>query len=192
LIEIDYSGTISVFGNGKASTGNKAMTTSRNIILVLCVFLLAMSAAIAGTTTPKEIKVISSAGGPDPVGDVIVTWEGGRHERLTHGAHAEQAKLGPDDLIGWAWSKERYKNLWVNEHLRVQRGKHLLFEIKSGKPFIEDWAFAKEGVVVKSRAMHGPALIELFSLSDGKQIENITKAFGPEVPLWAKPFADSD
>jgi len=43
------------------------MTTSRNTILVLCVFLLAMSAAIAGTTTPKEIKVVSSAGGPDPV-----------------------------------------------------------------------------------------------------------------------------
>jgi hypothetical protein len=119
-----------MFGNGKASTGNKAMTTSRNIILVLYVFLLAMSAAIAGTTTPKEIKVISSAGGPDPVGDVIVTWEGGRHERLTHGAHVEQAKLGPDDLIGWAWSKERYKKLWVNEHLRVCPPSALMRQIR--------------------------------------------------------------
>ena len=66
--------------------------------------------------------------------------------------------------VDWTWAKERCKNLWVNKHLRVQRGKHLLFEAKSGKPFIEDWAFAEEGVVVKSRAMHGPAWLELFSL----------------------------
>jgi len=124
------------------------------------------------------------------VGDVVITWDGGRRERLTRGAHAEQAKLGPGGLIGWTWAKERYQELWVNEHLRVQRGKHLLFEVKSGKPFIEDWAFVTEGVMVKSRATHGPAWIELFSLSTGKQIELITKAYTDDLPPWAKPFAD--
>ena len=92
--------------------------------------------------------------------------------------------------VDWTWAKERYQELWVNEQLRVQRGKHLLFEVKSGKPFIEDWAFATEGVVVKSRATHGLAWIELFSLSTGKQIQLIKKAYTDDLPLWAKPFAD--
>jgi hypothetical protein len=40
----------------------------------------------------------------------------------------------PDGLIGWTWARERYQTLWVNEHLRVQRGKQMLFEVKSSKP----------------------------------------------------------
>jgi hypothetical protein len=155
------------------------MRALRYGVSVLCAGLLAIGVAFGDATTAKDIKVIPSGGKSDAPGDVVVTWEGGRSERLTKGAHVEQAKLGPDGLIGWVWSKER-----------VQRGKQLAFEIKSGKPFIEDWAFAKEGIVVKSRAMHGPALIELFSLTDGKTIETITKAFGPDLPAWAKPFND--
>jgi hypothetical protein len=165
------------------------MMIPRILRSVLCASLLGMSAA-AGGPTATRIEVIAPASGAEEVGDVTVTWDDGRREQLTRGAHAEQAKLGPDGLIGWTWSKERYQELWVNEHLRVQRGKQVLFEVKSGKPFIEDWAFAAEGLVVKSRAMHGPALIELFSLATGKPIEVITKAYGDDLPAWAKPFAD--
>jgi len=158
------------------------------LALALCA-LLGMS-ALAGAATASKIKIIAPAGKSDPVGDVSVTWDDGRSERLTRGAHAERPKLGRDNLIGWVWSKERYKNVWVAEHLRVQRGKKLLFEVKSGKPFIEDWGFIAEGLVVKSRAMHGPALIELFSLGDGKPIKVIDKAYGDDLPAWAKPYAD--
>lgn len=159
------------------------------LALSLSAALFSMSAA-AGDTTASKIEVIAPAGGSAEVGDVSVTWADGRRERLTRGAHAEQAKLGPDGLIGWTWAKERYTNLWVNEHLRVQRGKQLLFELKSGKPFIEDWAFITEGLVVKSRATHGPAWIELFSLSTGKQTQIIKEAYGDDLPAWAKPYAD--
>jgi hypothetical protein len=44
--------------------------------------------------------------------------------------------------------------------------------------------------VVKSRAAHGPALIELFSFDKDEQIERIDKAFGYDLPDWAKPFSD--
>lgn len=76
------------------------------------------------------------------------------------------------------------------EHLRVQRGKQMLIEVKSGKPFIEGWTFAPEGLVVKSRGAHGPALIELSSLDKGERIGVIGKAFGDDLLDWAKPFSD--
>jgi hypothetical protein len=163
------------------------------LAFVLCASLFGVSATAKAATATK-IEVVAPAGASEDVGDVFVTWDDGQRERLTRGAHAEQAKVGPDGLIGWAWSKERYNdrgtNLWVNEHLRVQRGKQLLFDVKSGKPFIEDWAFIPEGLVVKSRATHGPAWVELFSLSDGKRTTIIEKAFGDGLPAWAKPYAD--
>jgi len=160
-------------------------------LLSLCAFLL-MGAAASGTS-PTKIEVISKAGeakeANNIVSDVVVTWDDGRREQLTHGAHAELAKLGPDGLVGWTWANKRYQKMWITEHLRVQRGKQLLFEIKSDKPFIEDWTFAPEGLVVKSRAAHGPAAIELFSLETGKQIQ-LVKAYADDLPPWAKPFGE--
>jgi hypothetical protein len=162
----------------------------RPLLWGLCICLVGTGAA-ARTSTPMSVEVVAPPGASDDEsGDVFVTWDDGRRERLTHGAHAQQAKLGPEGLIGWTWAKERYKDLWVNEHLRVQHGKQMLFEVKSGKPFIEDWTFAPEGLVVKSRAAHGPALIERFSLDTGERTEVIDKAFGDDLPDWAKPFSD--
>ncbi len=172
---------------------SKLMIPRPLLALALCASLFSTSAAAADPTASK-IEVVAPAGSSEEVGDVFVTWNDGKREQLTRGAHAEQPKLGPDGLIGWAWSKERYNDrgtqLWVNEHLRVQRGKQLLFDVKSSKPFIEDWAFIPEGLVVKSRATHGPAWVELFSLSDGKRITLIEKAFGDGLPAWAKPYSD--
>ena len=168
------------------------MIPRRLLLLVLCASLLSMSAAANGTTATK-IEVIPPGGGSKDanhvVGDVVVTWDDGRREQLTRGVHAERAKLGPDGLIGWTWAKERYQKMGVTEHLRVQRGEQLLFEVKSVKPFIEDWTFAAEGLVVKSRAAHGPASIELFALKTGKQIQLIN-AYDDAPPTWAKPFAE--
>jgi hypothetical protein len=141
----------------------------------------------------KDGKDAESDDVDNAVGDIAVTWGDGRREQLTHGVHAEQAKMGPDGLIGWTWGKERYRKSWINEHLRVQRGKRLLFEVKPEMHFIEDWAFAPEGLIVKSRMAHGPARIELFSLSNGKRIKLIEKAYeddGDNLPSWARPFAD--
>ena len=163
----------------------------------------------ASRTTPIKIEVIpprarskdirsaigESEDVDDVVGDVVVTWGDGRRERLTRSVHAKLAKLGPDGLIGWTWGKDRYRDSWINEHLRVQRGKQFLFEVKPAMRFIQDWAFAPEGLVVKSRMAHGAARIELFSLNKGKRIQLIEKAYEDDgndehLPPWAKPFAD--
>ena len=164
------------------------MLIPRSLLAVVLCLLLGMSSA-AHAATASKVEIIP-ANKSDEAGDVSVTWDDGKSERLTKGAHAEQPKLGPDGLIGWVWSKERHKDLWISEHLRVQRGKQQLFDVKSGKPFIEDWGFIPEGVAVKSRAMHGPALIELFSVTDGKRIKVIEKAYGDDLPAWAKPYND--
>jgi hypothetical protein len=81
--------------------------------------------------------------------------------------------------------------MWVNDHLRVQRGEALAIEVSSDRPFIEAWGFAPEGVVVKSRATHGPATIELYSLADGRRLESVD-AWRPDPPSWAAPFAEGE
>jgi hypothetical protein len=159
--------------------------------------------SVGGGAIPTKIEVIPPGGIPknietaepdETVGDIFITWDDGRREQLTHGAHADDAKLGPDGLIGWTWGNERYRDSWVMGYLRVQRGKQRLFDGKPVMAFIQDWTFAPEGLVVKSRMAHGPARIELFSLSTGKRLQLIEKAYhdgdDKHLPPWAKPFAD--
>lgn len=152
----------------------------------------AMKVEIIPSGRRKKVEVDASE---ELVGDILVRWGDGRSERLTYGAHGELAKVGPGGLIGWTWAKERFIDSWVNTHLRIQRKKRFLFEIKAAMAFIEEWAFTSEGLVVKSRGRHGPARIELFSLSTGRRLQLIEKAYedddgGEHLPVWAKPFAD--
>jgi hypothetical protein len=158
---------------------------SRTFLIVVAGILLLCASTATNAQTATKVEVV----GPEEVGDVYVTWDNRKREALTSGAHAEMARLGPGGLIAWTWSKVRYQGLWVNEHIRVQKGKKLLFEAKSAKPFIEDFDFIKEGLVAKSRAMHGPAAIELYSLTDGKLIAT-NRAYGDDLPAWAKPYAE--
>ena len=149
--------------------------------------MLQRAAAASGATAIK-IEVAAAgdlySDGEHPISDVIVTWDNGRREQLTHGVHAEQAKLGPDGLMGWAVG-----NRFIDV-LHVQRGRQFLFEIVSAKRFIEDWAFAPDGLVVKSRMAHGPASIELFSLDKAKRIQLVETPYKDQLPSWAKPLAD--
>src|SRR5215471_3148489 len=144
---------------------------------------------------PGGMRKNSETGDPDStVGDVFITWADGRREQLTRGAHADDAKLGPDGLFGWIWGTERYRDGWKLGHLRIQRGKERLYDVKSEYAIIEDWTFAPEGLIVKSRGPHGPARIELFALSTGQRLQLIEKAYregdDAHLPPWAKPFAD--
>jgi hypothetical protein len=62
---------------------------------------------------------------------------------------------------------------------------------RAAKPFIEEWAFSDDGrhAVVKSRAAHGPATIELFALHNGPAEASVT-AFEENLPDWARSFRD--
>jgi hypothetical protein len=71
----------------------------------------------------------------------------------------------------------------------------LMAVLKSAKPFIEDWGFLGGGqyIVIKSRATHGIAMIELFSI--GATLDKVAKlgeveAYKDNLPEWAQPFAD--
>src|SRR5438094_2432502 len=98
--------------------------------------------------------------------------------------HVMDPRNGPDGLGGWTWASKKYKGNWVNEHLHVEKAGKVLVEAKSELPFIEAWGFAPQGVVAKSRALRGPAKIELFSLEDGHRIAAID-AFADDLPVWA-------
>jgi hypothetical protein len=67
----------------------------------------------------------------------------------------------------------------------------VIAKLMSAKPFIEDWNFAGGGkrVVVKSRAAHGVALIELFEIRNGGA-EDEVEAYREDLPGRAKPFRD--
>ena len=104
--------------------------------------------------------------------------------------HKEPTKNGPGGLRGWVWAAQKYKGDWVNEHIHVERDGKVIVEAKSEKPFIEDWEFSPKGVVTKSRALHGPATLELFSLEDGHRIASID-AFADDLPNWAKKFGEN-
>ena len=65
-----------------------------------------------------------------------------------------------------------------------------LITITAEKPIIEQWGFDRDGVhiVVKSRARHGPAVIERFTLHGVR--ESFCNAYEPSPPDWAKPYSD--
>jgi hypothetical protein len=154
-------------------------------VLVAVLFLPSLALA-----KPVRIEIVpQQKNAADRTGDVVVFHDDGRSERLTDGKHCSDPKLGPDGLVGWTWAGDQYKGEWVNTHLHVQHGAKVLVEAKTEKPLIEQWAFSSEGVVAKSRALHGPAKIELFSLIDGHRAGSVD-AFATDAPRWAKPFTE--
>ena len=104
--------------------------------------------------------------------------------------HKEPTKIRPGGLGGWVWAARKYKGDWVNEHIHVERDGRVLIKARSEKPFIEDWEFSPKGVVTKSRALHGPATLELFSLEDGHRIASMD-AFADDPPDRAKKFDEN-
>lgn len=65
--------------------------------------------------------------------------------------------------------------------------------LRTGLPFVEEWKFRSGGreLVVKSRARHGPALVELFEIASGRRKG---KVFAYEVkdgrPPWAQGLGE--
>jgi hypothetical protein len=140
--------------------------------------------------SPVRVEIVARRkDAADRTGDVVVFYADGRSEQLTEAKHCRDPKLGPDGLVGWTWADAKYKGQWVNSHLHVRRGKKVVVESNAWKPFIEQWAFSSKGVVAKSRALHGPAKIELFSMTDGHRAGAVD-AFATDVPGWAKPFTE--
>jgi hypothetical protein len=133
------------------------------------------------------------------VGDVIVTYTDGTTDSWTLKGNCMDPKVSPQGQVGWVLcelasdgkSLKLYGSVPIGSQLVVcDRGK-VIAKLRAAKPFIEDWAFADDGrhVVVKSRAAHGPASIELFGLHNGPAEASVA-AFEENLPDWAGPFRD--
>lgn len=129
-----------------------------------------------------------------PVGNV---WFNGGN--LTFGAVAQLPAANSSGWIGWVDCSEENHPKKLHLVGGVPIGSRLILRnpsgsqltIQAGKPIIEAWRFDSDGlhVVVKSRALHGPALIERFGMKDGAR-NGESPAFGSRLPNWAIGYGE--
>ena len=135
-----------------------------------------------------------------PVGNVEVTYADGSRDRWTTMGAALFPKVAADGVVGWvdcSTTKDGKKTVDLSKGVPVgsrlvlcDKGK-VTARVSAGKPFIEEWGFTAEGghFVVKSRAAHGPAIIERFTRPEGKPAGSFA-AFADDLPDWAKNYRD--
>jgi hypothetical protein len=133
------------------------------------------------------------------IGSVIVKYTDGSEETLTSEGNCMGPDVSPEGYVAWivcelaedGKSLELYNDVPVNSHLKICYGRKTVATLTAAKPFIENWRFAPDGqhVVIKSRAAHGVAFIELFALRNGRA-ESTVKAYEEHLPAWAEPFRD--
>jgi hypothetical protein len=129
-----------------------------------------------------------------PVGNVSLG-----SKKLTSDATAQQPKASRDGWVGWIDCSEQQqperllivKGVPIGSRLILRNPSGSLITIPSEKPIIEQWGFDSDGlhVVVKSRALHGPAVIERFVMKDGSK-SGTSPAYGSAIPKWASPYSE--
>ena len=133
----------------------------------------------------------------DPVGNLVLENHGKRLP-LTTTATAQQPKVSKNGIIGWVDCSEEGKSsvlhvakgVPIGSRLILRRPNGSLLTIPSWSPIIEKWNFDADGahIVMKSRGLHGPAVIERFTLS-GQQAGRCN-AYGKTPPEWAVSYQD--
>lgn len=168
------------------------------------VALVALTASLCADPIPSiglvDLRKLPGWKG-DPVGNVVITTPKGQQRQLTTTGAAQQPQSAywNGGLVGWVdCSKEGdpgalhvMKGVPIGSRIILHMPDGSLLTIASGKPIIEQWGFDPDGihVVLKSRALHGPAVIERFAIKDGSKA-GISPAYGPNAPPWAKPYLD--
>ena len=120
-------------------------------------------------------------------------------KKLTSAATAQQPEANLNGWIGWIHCSEKdhpnrlliVKGVPIGSRLILRNPSGSLTSIPAEKPVIEAWGFDPDGlhVVVKSRTLHGPAVIERFMMKDGSKSAS-TPAYGAKVPEWASPYSE--
>ncbi|MEM7143923.1 MAG: hypothetical protein AAF591_02230 [Verrucomicrobiota bacterium] len=86
-----------------------------------------------------------------------------------------------------------YQATAIQGGLKITRDGQPVSTIKTALPNVEQWGFVSNGnqVVVKSRANHGPASVELFDSQTGTlQDKILAYAIQNGQPAWAADYAD--
>jgi hypothetical protein len=138
--------------------------------------------------------------GLDQVGNVVVTYADGTTDLWTLKGNCKLPKISSQGAVGWVICETQpnsnalklYDGMAIGSRLAVNFRGRIVANLRSAKPFIEDWAFERDGqhVVVKSRLAHGSAVIERFALRDGPP-EAAVEAYRENLPDWAQVFAEA-
>ena len=174
-------------------------------------FLLATAVATSGTLfagdqrgaerTKQPVAVaILVAGSPtaddSAIGNVQVTYADGTKDLWTTKGNCSLPRVAPDGTIGWTVNGPEIPvnsadMMRPNGTLVLCRKGKVLASIRSGRAFIEKWAFNANGsqLVLVTRGSHGPADIELHDTATGKLIQSV-RAYGENLPEWARPYAE--
>jgi hypothetical protein len=170
-------------------------------------FLMASSLPAMAASEPAEMVKqpvavrIQTKHSPiaDNVGNVIVTYSDGTDDTWTLMGNSMMPKVGPMGYVGWVVcelekdhrSLKLYRDVPIGSRLAICWKGKVIANLQSSKPFIEEWNFSPDSkhVVVKSRAAHGVAIIELFSIRNGPA-EVAVEAYREDLPDWAKAFRD--
>jgi len=171
-------------------------------LMLACLALATHPAPLSAAPT-YQISLINMRPLPGwkghPVGKVAITTPEGKHLQLTKSATAQQPKASRTGLVGWVdCSKEGEpavlnvaRGVPIGSRMIVRKPDASLLTITSGKPIIEEWGFDSDGIhiVLKSRALHGPAVIERFSIQNGSKA-GACLAYVSTAPTWAKPYLE--
>jgi len=163
--------------------------------------LLGLAGCAAAAPLPHpQVSLVDQRSLPgwqgSPVGNVRLNGK-----PLTSGATAQLPEVNRTGWVGWidcssddpAAGLRIVKGVPIGSRLILKSPFGSQVTIPTGKPIIEAWGFAPDGlhVVVKSRALHGPAIIERFLMKDGSK-SGSTPAYESDAlpPAWAKQYLD--
>ena len=165
----------------------------RNLLLLLLISVGSAFAAPIPTVSLCDQRTLPGWQGA-PVGNVRLDGK-----NLTSSGTSQQPKGSPSGWIGWIDCSEEHHSerlrivngIPIGSHLILRNPSGVLLTIPAGKPIIEAWGFAPDGlhVVVKSRALHGPAVIERFLMKDGSK-DATCSAYESHLSAWALPYSD--
>jgi len=131
------------------------------------------------------------------VGNIEVHYSDETKDRWTTKGSCGQPRVAADGTVGWTiFEPERPAqsasyNIRPNHTLVMCRKGKIICRVESVMGFVDEWDFLKDGkhFVVKSRALHGPATVELMETETGKVVEAI-KASADNLPDWAASYHD--
>ena len=169
------------------------------LLLMVCFALPLAAADQAGaekTKVPVKATVVDAVKwGTESIGNIEVVYADGTRDRWTTKGSCGMPRVSADGTVGWTVfeaerpAKTASYNIRPNGTIVLCRQGKVLFREQAAMGFIEEWDFLKDGkqFVVKSRALHGPATIELRETETGKVVAQV-KTTTDECPDWAKPF----
>ena len=163
------------------------------VISLAALFGSPCSAPAADQTGAEKVKLpVKDAvkWNGESVGNIQVTYADGTKDQWTTKGGCGLARVAADGTVGWnvfeGERRARSASYNIRPHSTI-----VLCRVQAALGFVEEWNFTKDGkrFVVKSRALHGPATIELRETDTGKVVQSV-QASDANVPAWAAPYRE--